>query len=152
MRMGVCYLSFETYFWGVAKILLYGINYSPDLTGIGKYTGEMGAWMAKQGHDVEVITAMPYYPQWKIAEALHAAGADINAQSVPPGHIHMETYYHAWGTPLHWAVAANDLQAVNILLRFGAERGATARSLGGSVGTELVGARVDRHEPDGRLG
>jgi len=53
----------------VAKILLYGINYSPDLTGIGKYTGEMGAWMAKQGHDVEVITAMPYYPQWKIAES-----------------------------------------------------------------------------------
>ena len=23
------------------KILVYGINYSPELTGIGKYTGEM---------------------------------------------------------------------------------------------------------------
>ena len=48
------------------KILVYGINYSPELTGIGKYTGEMVEWMAQQGHDVRVITAPPYYPQWKV--------------------------------------------------------------------------------------
>lgn len=47
------------------KILIHGINYSPDLTGIGKYTGEMGAWLVKHAHEVDVITAMPYYPQWK---------------------------------------------------------------------------------------
>lgn len=47
------------------RILIHGINYSPDLTGIGKYTGEMGAWLVKQAHEVDVITAMPYYPQWK---------------------------------------------------------------------------------------
>ncbi|MGN6647196.1 MAG: WcaI family glycosyltransferase [Cytophaga sp.] len=47
------------------RILIHGINYSPDLTGIGKYTGEMGAWLVKKGHEVDVITAMPYYPQWK---------------------------------------------------------------------------------------
>lgn len=46
------------------RILIYGINYAPELTGIGKYTGEMGAWLAGQGHTVEVITAMPYYPEW----------------------------------------------------------------------------------------
>ena len=28
------------------KILVYGINYSPELTGIGKYTGEMVEWLA----------------------------------------------------------------------------------------------------------
>ncbi|MDU1889046.1 MAG: WcaI family glycosyltransferase [Dysgonomonas sp.] len=48
------------------RILIYGINYSPELTGIGKYTGEMATWMAKQGNDVSVITAMPYYPEWEI--------------------------------------------------------------------------------------
>ncbi len=48
------------------KILLYGINYSPELTGTGKYTGEMGAWFAAQGHEVRAITAPPYYPEWKI--------------------------------------------------------------------------------------
>lgn len=48
------------------KILVYGINYSPELTGIGKYTGEMVEWMARQGHDVRVITAPPYYPEWQV--------------------------------------------------------------------------------------
>ncbi|HEP1897890.1 colanic acid biosynthesis fucosyltransferase WcaI [Kluyvera cryocrescens] len=48
------------------KILVYGINYSPELTGIGKYTGEMVEWMARQGHEVRVITAPPYYPEWQV--------------------------------------------------------------------------------------
>ncbi len=48
------------------KILVYGINYSPELTGIGKYTGEMVEWMASQGHEVRVITAPPYYPEWQV--------------------------------------------------------------------------------------
>jgi len=48
------------------RILIYGINYSPELTGIGKYTGEMGSWLAMQGHDVHVITSVPYYPEWEV--------------------------------------------------------------------------------------
>jgi colanic acid biosynthesis glycosyl transferase WcaI len=51
------------------KILICGINYAPDLTGIGKYTGEMGSWLAKNGHSVEVITGMPYYPQWEVSSS-----------------------------------------------------------------------------------
>lgn len=50
------------------KILVYGINYSPELTGIGKYTGEMVEWLAAQGHEVRVITAPPYYPLWQVGE------------------------------------------------------------------------------------
>jgi len=50
------------------NILVYGINYTPELTGIGKYTGEMGAWLAKKGHKVDVIAAMPYYPEWSKKE------------------------------------------------------------------------------------
>ena len=26
----------------------------------------MGAWLAKQGHEVRVISAPPYYPAWKV--------------------------------------------------------------------------------------
>lgn len=48
------------------KILLYGINYSPELTGIGKYSGEMMPWFRLHGHEVRVITAPPYYPEWEI--------------------------------------------------------------------------------------
>lgn len=48
------------------NIHIYGINYAPELTGIGKYTGEMAQWLAAQGHRVEVFTAMPYYPEWQV--------------------------------------------------------------------------------------
>lgn len=49
------------------KILFYGINYAPELTGIGKYSGELCEWLAIRGHDVHVVTAPPYYPAWKIS-------------------------------------------------------------------------------------
>lgn len=48
------------------KILVYGINYLPELTGIGKYSGEMCEWLAAKAHQVDVITAMPYYPNWEV--------------------------------------------------------------------------------------
>lgn len=48
------------------KILFYGINYAPELTGVGKYSGEMGEWLARRGHEVRVITAPPYYPEWQV--------------------------------------------------------------------------------------
>lgn len=50
------------------RILIHGINFSPELTGIGKYSGEMAEWLASRGHEVHVVTAPPYYPQWRIAE------------------------------------------------------------------------------------
>lgn len=51
------------------RVLIYGINYTPELTGIGKYTGEMASWLAQQGQAVDVITTMPYYPEWAIHTA-----------------------------------------------------------------------------------
>jgi colanic acid biosynthesis glycosyl transferase WcaI len=50
------------------KILLYSANFAPEPTGIGKYSGEMAEWLAKQGHEVRVVAAPPYYPDWKVAE------------------------------------------------------------------------------------
>ncbi|MBN3858055.1 glycosyltransferase WbuB [Paraburkholderia sp. Ac-20340] len=54
------------------KILIYGINYAPEMTGIGKYTGEMATWLAARGHEVRVVTAPPYYPEWQVAEPYSA--------------------------------------------------------------------------------
>ncbi len=48
------------------KILVYGINFAPELTGIGKYSAEMAAWLAAAGHEVRVVTAPPYYPKWAV--------------------------------------------------------------------------------------
>lgn len=47
------------------KVLIYGLNYAPEPVGIGKYTGEMAEWLASRGHQVRVITAPPYFPQWR---------------------------------------------------------------------------------------
>ncbi|GAB6069232.1 WcaI family glycosyltransferase [Thiomicrorhabdus hydrogeniphila] len=54
------------------KILLISTNYSPELTGIGKYSGEMAQWLSKNGHDVRVICTPPYYPEWKVSEGYSA--------------------------------------------------------------------------------
>src|SRR5258708_9448086 len=48
------------------KILIYTANLAPEPTGIGKYSGEMAAWLAARGHKVRAIAAPPYYPTWKV--------------------------------------------------------------------------------------
>ena len=48
------------------RILVLGINSLPELTGIGKYSGEMISWMVAQGHEVTMVTSFPYYPYWKV--------------------------------------------------------------------------------------
>lgn len=54
------------------KILLYGLNFAPEPTGIGKYSGEMAAWLAAAGHQVRVIAAPPYYPAWEVGTGYSA--------------------------------------------------------------------------------
>lgn len=48
------------------KILLYSANFAPEPVGIGKYSGEMAAWLAAHGHQVRVVAAPPYYPAWQL--------------------------------------------------------------------------------------
>jgi colanic acid biosynthesis glycosyl transferase WcaI len=50
------------------RFLFLGLNYAPELTGIGKYSGEMMEWLAARGHEVRVVTAPPYYPAWRVGE------------------------------------------------------------------------------------
>lgn len=55
------------------KILVLSMNYHPELTGVGKYTGEMVDGLARRGHEVTVVCAPPYYPQWRLASPYDAA-------------------------------------------------------------------------------
>jgi colanic acid biosynthesis glycosyl transferase WcaI len=47
------------------KILLWGINYSPESTGIAPFNRELCEYLAGRGHEVSAVTAFPYYPVWK---------------------------------------------------------------------------------------
>ncbi|MBI5918964.1 MAG: glycosyltransferase WbuB [Nitrosomonadales bacterium] len=56
------------------RILINGTNYHPEKIGIGKYTGEMAEWLAAHGHEVRVVTASPYYPEWRVAQGYSSLG------------------------------------------------------------------------------
>lgn len=49
----------------VAKnVLIYGINYTPEPIGVGRYTGDIGEYLSRNGVCVTVVTAIPHYPGW----------------------------------------------------------------------------------------
>jgi colanic acid biosynthesis glycosyl transferase WcaI len=51
------------------RVLVVGINYRPELTGIGPYTSDLAEYLAARGNTVTVITGLPHYPQWQIARS-----------------------------------------------------------------------------------
>jgi colanic acid biosynthesis glycosyl transferase WcaI len=55
------------------RILVVGINYAPDLIGVAKYNSEFCESLAADGHEVQVVTAPPYYPAWQIPRDYKAA-------------------------------------------------------------------------------
>jgi colanic acid biosynthesis glycosyl transferase WcaI len=55
------------------KILILGLNFAPELTGVGRYTTDLAGWLSERGHEVRVITAPPYYPEWRVADGYAAA-------------------------------------------------------------------------------
>jgi putative colanic acid biosynthesis glycosyltransferase WcaI len=68
------------------KVLLIGGNFSPELTGIGKYNGEMISYVASLGYECTVVTTFPYYPQWKVQEPYTRSARWFTKEIiVPPG-------------------------------------------------------------------
>ncbi|MET1755142.1 WcaI family glycosyltransferase [Novosphingobium sp. RD2P27] len=51
------------------NVLILGINYAPELVGIGPYTAGMAGALVEAGHRVTVICAQPYYPRWQVEPA-----------------------------------------------------------------------------------
>ncbi|ACK49076.1 glycosyl transferase group 1 [Methylocella silvestris BL2] len=54
------------------KILIIGENYAPEMTGVGRFTGEIGAYLAEHGYDVTAVAAPPHYPGWSVKPPFHA--------------------------------------------------------------------------------
>jgi colanic acid biosynthesis glycosyl transferase WcaI len=48
------------------RVIVYGMNFSPEIAGAGKYTGEIAQQLADDGADVTVVTTPPHYPGWRV--------------------------------------------------------------------------------------
>ncbi|MFN8079275.1 MAG: glycosyltransferase [Kineosporiaceae bacterium] len=48
-------------------ILVVGINYSPEPTGIAPYTTGVAEELARHADEVTVLTGVPHYPSWSVA-------------------------------------------------------------------------------------
>ncbi len=48
------------------KIIIYCLNFAPEIVGAGKYNSELVNFLHNKGHKVKVITSPKYYPDWKI--------------------------------------------------------------------------------------
>ncbi len=56
------------------RVLIYAMNYVPELIGCGRYSGDIGAYLKSQGAMVEVVTTPPHYPEWRVRQGYRKGG------------------------------------------------------------------------------
>jgi putative colanic acid biosynthesis glycosyltransferase WcaI len=47
------------------RIVVWGINYAPEITGIAPHNVALCEFLQRNGHDVEMVTTFSYYPAWR---------------------------------------------------------------------------------------
>jgi len=47
------------------RVVVWGINYAPEFTGIAPHSVALCEFLEREGHDVEMVTSFPYYPTWQ---------------------------------------------------------------------------------------
>ena len=68
---------------GVPKrVIVYCMNYAPELAGIGRYTGDIAEHFQSVGMDVTVVTTPPHYPGWRVQKGFSNAYSSVDEGSV----------------------------------------------------------------------
>ena len=57
----------------MSRILLWSPNYAPELIGIPPLVTEAAEWLACRGHEIDVVTAVPNYPDRRIQSEYRGA-------------------------------------------------------------------------------
>ena len=47
------------------RVIVWGINYAPEITGIAPHNVSLCEYLHGGGHDVEMVTTFAYYPAWR---------------------------------------------------------------------------------------
>ena len=50
------------------RILQVSINFAPEIISTGLYASGVADWLSKRKHDIRTISAVPYYPAWRVFE------------------------------------------------------------------------------------
>ena len=66
----------------MSSILIVGINYRPETTGIAPYTSDLAEHLAASGHRVTVITGFAHYPAWHLESGERRMRANENRDGV----------------------------------------------------------------------
>lgn len=65
------------------RVLVLGINFGPEPTGIAPYTSGLVSGLADRGFDVRVLTTFPHYPQWRVADGWSGFTIRDTVEDVP---------------------------------------------------------------------
>ena len=64
------------------RVVILGINYAPEPTGIAPYTTGLAIGLVKRGHEVLVLTGQPHYPYWKRDKASSRFRSEVRMDGV----------------------------------------------------------------------
>jgi colanic acid biosynthesis glycosyl transferase WcaI len=81
------------------NLLVMGMNYAPEKTGIGPFTAELCEHLAENGHSVFVATTFPHYPEWEIHDLYRGKRflrEERNGVDVCRGYTYLPGKPNAW--------------------------------------------------------
>lgn len=88
------------------RILMVGINYAPEHSGIAPYTTQAAQHFASQGHDVRVLTGFEHYPAWAVPVSARwriRQTESIKGVSVTRLRHHVPRHQSAWRRSMYEA-------------------------------------------------
>jgi len=65
------------------QVLVVGINYAPEPTGIAPYTTRTAEHLATRARGVEVLTGLPHYPRWQVSERYRGRARTTETRTGP---------------------------------------------------------------------
>lgn len=140
------------------RVLIYGINYAPEIAGVGKYSGEIGAHFVAEGHEVCAVTAPPHYPGWAAKEGYSGkrwARENVDGAAVYRCPLYLNTDMRGFRrllAPLTFALSSAPIAIAQILKRRPEVVMAVEPTLFvaplGLLAAKLVGAKTVLHVQD----
>ncbi len=77
-------MEFDSRFLKPMKVLVWGINYAPEATGIAPYNVALCEHLRNAGHEPRMLTSFAYYPEWrKLPEDAGKLYRTDNVRGVP---------------------------------------------------------------------